>query len=151
MKKYANDTISLDKQLYRLRKKFPQGKGYIRKGKLVWHCNLQLGEEYGQYKIKLLYDLYSSPKVFAIEPNLYELTGGIEPPHIYIFNEDVTKLCLFYPSSNEWSSDKYLSETVVPWACLWFMYFNGWMATGKWYGGGKHPKPKDNNVKGRVF
>lgn len=141
VKQFANNWVSLGMQLHMLMRKFPLGKGYIKKGKLVWHCNLDLGDEHGQYKIKLLYDLHSSPQVFVIEPNLYELTGGAKPPHIYVFNEDETKLCLFYPSSGEWAANKFLSDTIVPWACLWLIYFNGWMATGKWYGGGKHPEP----------
>lgn len=143
--------ISLDKQLYLLKSKFPQSKGYIKNGKLVWHCSLNVGAEYGQYRIKLLYALKSSPQVFVIEPNLFEVTGGIEPPHIYNFNEKETKLCLFDPSSNEWTSSKFISDTIVPWASLWFVYFSGWMATGKWYGGGKHPEPRESFERGKVL
>jgi len=151
LKQFASNKVSLDKQLYLLKVKFPQGRGYIKKGKLIWNCNLDLGDEYGRFKIKLLYNLQSSPQVFVVEPNLYDITGGEKPPHIYVFNQDETKLCLFYPSSGEWSSNKYLSDTIVPWACLWFMYFNGWMATGKWYGGGKHPEPSEEVKRGKVL
>ena len=151
MKQFGDNRVNLDMQLYLLKAKYPHGKGYIKSGKLVWHCTLNLGEEYGQYKIKLVYGLHSSPQVFVVEPNLYEITDGEEPPHIYVFNEHETKLCLFYPSSGEWSPNKHLSDTMVPWACLWFIYFNGWLATGKWYGGGKHPEPNKDFERGKVL
>lgn len=151
MKQYTNTAISLSQQLYFLNAKFPQGKGFIKKGKLVWHCQLDLDELYGSYKIKVLYDIRTSPQVYVIDPNLYEITGGVEPPHIYIFNESTTKLCLYLPSSDEWTSSKFLSDTIVPWASLWFMYFTGWLATGKWYGGGEHPEPDESFVKGKVL
>ncbi|GAA6171900.1 hypothetical protein NBRC116592_15700 [Colwellia sp. KU-HH00111] len=151
MKQFTDKTISLSKQLYFLQAKFPQGRGLIKRDKLVWSCRLGLDEVYGNYTIKILYDLNSSPKVYVIDPNLYEITGGIEPPHIYIFNESTTKLCLYLPSSDEWTSSKFLSDTIVPWASLWFMYFTGWLATGKWYGGGEHPEPDESFIKGKVL
>lgn len=151
MKPFFDKPISLDRQHYFLKAKFPQGKGYIKNGKLVWHCKLNVGVAHGQFKIKLIYDVKTSPQVFVIEPNLYEMTDGEVPPHIYIFNEKETKLCLFYPSSNEWTSSKYISDTIVPWASLWFVYFSGWMATGKWYGGGKHPESRESFERGKVL
>lgn len=151
MRKFTDTTISLSKQLYFLKAKFPQGRGLIKKNKLVWFCQLELDDAYGNYTIKILYDLNSSPKVYVIEPNLYDITGGIEPPHIYIFNESTTKLCLYLPSSGEWASNKFLSDTIVPWASLWLMYFTGWLATGKWYGGGEHPDVDESFIKGKVL
>jgi len=151
MKRFTDTAISLSKQLYFLQAKFPHGRGLIKKGRLVWSCRLKLDEAYGNYTIKILYDLNSSPKVYVIEPNLYDITDGIEPPHIYVFNESTTKLCLYLPSSGEWTSNKFLSDTIVPWASLWLMYFTGWLATGKWYGGGEHPDIDESFIKGKVL
>ncbi len=151
MKSFTDTAISLSKQLYLLQAKYPQGKGYIKKGKLTWHCRLQLDEAYGDYKIKLIYDINNPPKIYVIDPNIYEVTNGKTPPHIYIFNEKTTKLCLYLPSSGEWSTDKFLSDTIVPWASLWLMYFSGWLATGNWYGGGEHPDENEHFIKGKVL
>ena len=77
MRRFTEADISLSKQLYFLKAKFPQGRGLIKKNKLVWFCQLELDEAYGNYTIKILYDLNSSPKVYVIEPNLYDITDGI--------------------------------------------------------------------------
>lgn len=151
MKKYCNADISLSRQLQHLVKKYPHGNGYIKRNKLVWHCLLQLEEAYGSYKIKLTYDVNSVPRAYVVSPNVYELTNGVAPPHIYTFNKVTTRLCLYLPSSGEWSSGQYLSDTIVPWASLWLMYFTGWLATGKWHGGGEHPSANKTFIKEKVL
>jgi hypothetical protein len=40
-----------------------------------------------------------------------------------------------------------LATTTVPWALLWLFYFESWLVTGAWDGGGIHPEtPKENNA-----
>jgi hypothetical protein len=39
----------------------------------------------------------------------------------------------------EWEPTLLLSRTVVPWAVLWFYYFEIWLVTGEWPGNGAHP------------
>ena len=36
-----------------------------------------------------------------------------------------------------------LDETVVPWAALWLFYFEEWLVSDKWKGGGAHPPKSD--------
>jgi len=56
-------------------------------------------------------------------------------PHTYIGD----CLCLYYPDYDEWTSAMYIAETIVPWISLWLMYYEAWLATGEWLGGGiKH-------------
>lgn len=56
-------------------------------------------------------------------------------PHVY----PGKRLCLYLPRSGEWTHEKYISETIVPWTSLWFYYYEVWDATGEWLGGGEHP------------
>jgi len=151
MKRYSNIAISLSLQLRRLKSKYPNSRGYIKRDKLVWYFLVQLDDAYGSYKIKIIYDLNNSPNIYVVDPNLHEITNGLEPPHVYAFNESITKLCLYLPSSGEWYKDKFLSDTVVPWASLWLMYFSGWLATGQWHGGGVHPNTNEQFKKGTVL
>ena len=30
-------------------------------------------------------------------------------------------------------------QTVVPWTSLWLFYFEDWLASNEWKGGGEHP------------
>jgi len=32
-----------------------------------------------------------------------------------------------------------LDQTVVPWTALWLLYFEEWLFSGEWAGGGLHP------------
>lgn len=84
------------------------------------------------YTLRIRYKKYEGPEVWVISPalKLYEDAASI--PHTYVGDY----LCLHYPDYKEWSSDKYVAETIVPWISLWLVYYEGWLATGKWLGGG---------------
>jgi hypothetical protein len=62
-------------------------------------------------------------------------------PHVYWDRETPTrsKLCLYDPAANEWSPADFVADTIVPWACDWLACYEGWLATGEWTGGGRHP------------
>lgn len=48
-------------------------------------------------------------------------------------------LCLHYPPAREWDPRHRISATTVPWTIDWLACYEGWLATGKWTGGGVHP------------
>jgi hypothetical protein len=33
-----------------------------------------------------------------------------------------------------------IANTIVPWSVLWLFYFEDWLCTGEWSGGGVHPE-----------
>ena len=35
-----------------------------------------------------------------------------------------------------------LDQTIVPWAILWLFYFEEWLSSNEWKGGGMHPEEK---------
>jgi hypothetical protein len=37
----------------------------------------------------------------------------------------------------------FIDKTIVPWCYLWLFYFEDWLATGEWKGGGIHPETPD--------
>ena len=45
-------------------------------------------------------------------------------------------LCLF--AKGDWTPQKYISETIVPWAAEWCYFYEVWLDTGEWHGGGYH-------------
>jgi len=79
------------------------------------------------------------PEAYVLSPDLQELAGGERPPHIYDHINGITRLCLFYPQSNEWTTQSWLSDTMVPWTISWLRFYEIWLITGKWEGGGEHP------------
>ncbi len=66
---------------------------------------------------------------------------GRDVPHVYWdWGEPArSKLCLYDPAANEWSPTDFIADTIVPWACDWLACYEGWLATGTWTGGGRHP------------
>ena len=42
----------------------------------------------------------------------------------------------------EWQSWMRLDQTVVPWTTLWLFYFEEWLASDDWKGGGMHPETR---------
>jgi hypothetical protein len=76
--------------------------------------------------------------VFVDEPDLVALADGRRLPHAY--EQRPTRLCLYLPGTGEWTSSMRLDETVVPWAILWLFYFEEWLVSNEWKGGGIHPK-----------
>lgn len=68
-------------------------------------------------------------------------TGEL-PPHIYpnVSRPEFPRLCLFDPATDEWDGEKLIAETILPWTARWLFFFEGWMATGEWFGGGRHPE-----------
>ena len=39
----------------------------------------------------------------------------------------------------QWHRNLALTETILPWATLWFVYFEEWLVSNEWQGGGEHP------------
>lgn len=115
---------------------------------LLWEGWLQPSLFSRRYKVTIRYSLSIPPICVVTEPDLYALAGTRSIPHIYRPDKHIsgTRLCLFLPSSqtdnklSEWRSQQKISETLIPWASLWLFYFEQWLHTGHWEGGGKHPR-----------
>lgn len=90
------------------------------------------------YRLRLHYTLGTPPTVTVHSHDLRALSGGREPPHLY---HDPDRLCLYLPGTGEWDRSQRLDQTIVPWSFLWLAYFENWLATDEWGGGGEHPDP----------
>lgn len=114
---------------------------------LFWEGWLQPSLFSRRYKVALRYTLGKPPVCVVTEPDLFALAGTTAIPHLYPKDKHIpgAKLCLYLPSSqaddklSEWRSQLKISETLIPWASLWLFYFEQWLLTGHWEGGGKHP------------
>lgn len=112
------------------------GSGYLHAGRFSWTYETSPSALSRVYRIRVEMGHDNSPDVFVEEPDLTLLAAGRELPHIY---HDPTRLCLYLPGTSEWVPSMRLDQTVVPWTSLWLFYFEDWLATGDWKGGGEHP------------
>lgn len=89
------------------------------------------------YQVQIDYERGSSPAVTVLDPDLSTLAGGRRIPHVY--SETPMRLCLYLPKARQWHRGLRLDETVVPWTYLWLDYFEEWLWSNEWKGGGIHP------------
>jgi hypothetical protein len=107
------------------------------------------------YRVPMLLENISltdaQPRVQVIGPKLerhldYE-QGPI--PHVYKSEIDpsLPYLCLFSPSLREWDVDDLMADTTIFWANEWLYFYEGWLITKKWRGGGRHVGPVTDGAK----
>jgi hypothetical protein len=116
-----------------------RGDGEIRAGRFTWRYTAipsPVGRDYG---IRLEFGQGRPPTVdvFVDAPDLRELAGGRRIPHLY--RQRPPRLCLWLPKTYEWQSWMRLDQTIVPWTALWLYYFEEWLESDEWMGGGMHP------------
>jgi len=117
--------------------------------RLVWIGHLQPTPASCRYRIRI--EVWRSkpimPKVFLEDPALQDRDGD-EAPHLY--SRERAQLCLWLPRRGEWSPHMWIAESVLLWAAEWLFFYEIWLATGEWMGGGEHPTPRDQTwAKGR--
>lgn len=81
------------------------------------------------------------PQMFVMTPDLRKLAGSDPIPHTYRHQGPGVLLCLWLPKRREWVPQLKLSETFIPWTGEWLWYFEDWLKTRDWAGGGIHPEP----------
>ena len=113
------------------------GEGHLRRERLVWRFPVRPDPLSRTYVARVEYQRRQPPHVFIEEPDLILLAKGRPLPHVY--SEVPVRLCLYLPEAYEWSADQRLDQTVIPWTALWLFYFEEWLWSGEWRGGGVHP------------
>lgn len=89
-------------------------------------------------------NLYLQPLVEVLEPTMQRRFGNEEGslPHVYVSHPRTERtgpfLCLFDDEADQWSPDDLISNTTIPWASNWLSCYESWLASGKWFGTGKH-------------
>lgn len=129
--------LALPLQLLMLHRHFPSGDGTLRNGQLLWRQKVQPTPISREYQLRISYADRSVPKAAIEHPCLSALAEGREIPHLY--RQDPAWLCLYRPAYREWTAEQALAKTVVPWASLWLFYFEDWLISNEWRGGGEHP------------
>jgi len=113
-----------------LRKRGP-GTLIWKSGRLTWTGSVQPTALSEEYLLRVTWD-GRRPRIHVLRPGLENAddTGHTFP--------DGT-LCLHY--NGEWSPGTLISGSILPWASEWLYFYELWLATGEWLGGG-HEAPK---------
>lgn len=113
------------------------GEGHLRHERLTWRFPVRPDPLGRSYAARLEYGPDLSPDVYVERPDVVAMAQGRSLPHVY--SEAPVRLCLHLPQAYEWTPDLRLDRTIVPWTALWLFYFEEWLWSGEWKGGGVHP------------
>ena len=137
-----SDIIPIRRQALVLRSYFKTAEITWTPTSLIWVQSVTPTPISENYTLKLKYSYSKGVNVYVVEPKELKLAEGKERlPHVYSQKEQ--RLCLYYPSDENrdrrWCPDMYFAKTVVPWAVEWLEFYEYWLGTGIWLGGGIHP------------
>jgi hypothetical protein len=114
------------------------GQGVLGSGEFTWRFEARPSPLSRKYQLRIEFKQGDRPFVFVDGPDLIDLADGRRLPHVY--EQRPTRLCLYFPKTGEWRSHMRIDQTIVPWAVLWLFYFEEWLWSDDWKGGGIHPE-----------
>ena len=135
--------IRLFDQMMTLRATYPSASCEIRNGTLFWMGKVRPTPLSREYTVALIYNGPQKPKVWVIGEELQRIDDP-DFPHKYEIDPEnkMVRLCLY--RYQEFSEEKFLAKTIIPWTVEWLYFYEIWLATGKWCGGGEHPASTDS-------
>jgi hypothetical protein len=128
----AGRSRSLPQQAFALSARFPHGRLTLTRGTLTWTGEITPTELSRTYLVRIRYRFGATPKVTVIRPTLRTRRGECLP---HVYTGDI--LCVH--EDVDWAPTMSVADTTVPWAAEWLLYYEIWLATGTWEGGGEWP------------
>jgi hypothetical protein len=113
------------------------GRGDLRHERLTWQFEARPSPLGRAYRARIEFGQFGTPEVFIDAPDLHLLAEGRRLPHVY--SDHPPRLCLYLPGAFEWSRQDRIDQTIVPWTGLWLFFFEEWLWSNEWKGGGTHP------------
>jgi hypothetical protein len=124
-----------------------RGDGKLHATGLIWTYRTRPTPLSREYEVEIRMRRGDTPDVFITDPDLSALAGGRPLPHVY---RNPTRLCLTLPKAREWTPAMRIDRTFVPWATTWLYYFEEWLASDDWKGGGEHPSSSEPSFNRQV-
>jgi hypothetical protein len=121
-----------------LRAAYPSASCELRNGTLFWFGKVKPTSLSREYNVALTYSNSQVPKVWVIGEELQKIDDP-NFPHKYEVDpqNNMVRICLY--RYREFTKDKFLANTIIPWTVEWLYFYEIWLATGTWCGGGEHP------------
>lgn len=134
----ASRRLGLAHQALALRSRYPdEPPPALHRGELRWRVRLRPMPLSTLYTVQIVVGPSRHPRVSVLDPPLQDRGAGL--PHVY----DTGDLCLYYDEFDP--ARDLIAYTVLPWTCEWLYYYELWLTTGEWFGGGidHSPAPPD--------
>lgn len=136
--------LSPIEQFNDLKRKFDGVSGHLERNTLSCKISVRPTPLSDEYVLKVDYnpDRTIPFSVYVVKPKPLKLAKDADRlPHVY--DQSTQRLCLYLPRKREWNASMLLSETAIPWAIEWLYFYETWLCTGTWLGGGEHPRTKN--------
>ena len=155
MPKFGDMTITIADQ-YSALKQHCNGRVSIQDNDrtVLWEGVLKPSPFSREYDVVIKYKMGKAPVCVVTSPDIKELAEGRTIPHIYRNKTGIegTQLCLYLPKNkkkkkkrtSEWQSTYFIADTFLPWASLWLLYFEDWLFSDDWQGGGEHDHDEED-------
>lgn len=138
-KYFKRNDLSLAIQSYLIKNKYPESSCKIIKNQLIWDGIIKPTPLSREYKIKIICKEKRRPKVILYGDKINGLDRKDFPHHFEINQEkQEVVLCLHLPYEFNYSFS--ITDTIILWTQEWLYFYEIWLSTGKWYGGGHIPK-----------
>lgn len=121
---------SLAPQVCAIVERFPEGRVTVQGRRLIWRGSLKPSELSRSYRVEVNYLLKHEPVVRIL--NRLTTRPGESLPHVWSHAKRI--LCLH--QSKDWSARMLLANSIIPWAAEWLFFYEIWVVTGEWDGGG---------------
>lgn len=131
---------TLDQQSYRMQIRWPGFwiKRQRRQIEIIWEGTILPSPISEEYRVRVEFQWRYCPKVNVISPELRIRDGFKSLPHV---NEDGS-ICLHV--MGEWQPWMLVADSTIPWISGWLYFYEMWLATGLWLGGGTHPEKPEH-------
>ena len=137
---------TLPQQCLALKSQFPNAKVQFNRNKMTIKLLLQPTELSREYLCEFIVERSGRCTVW-VSGDMKKL-NAVDFPHKYkvdMKNKKV-QVCLYHPSKDEWNPTHWLKDSLVPWTCEWLLFYELWLSTGEWLGGGEHPSAESVQV-----
>lgn len=141
--KFKHHPITIVNQIFRMNSCYPGFVGQHNRTHCSWKGNLQPTPLSKNYNIRIDYELGHAPRVNVISPPLKCRNGETSIPHTY----GTGQICLYLPWGGEWTDEKFIADTIVPWVSLWLFYYEIWLAIGEWLVGASTQSTRNKEIK----
>ncbi len=130
--------IPIHTQLRKLAEDYPQSKGNLVNGKVQWYFTVKPTPKSQEYKLRITFSHGACPFIEVVKPNnLVRKMEDADFNHIYRDSKHGKQMLCLY-AEGEWTPQKFISKTIVPWAAEWCYFYEVWLDTGKWLGSSYH-------------
>jgi hypothetical protein len=123
-------SLSAVLQLRDMAKKFPEFTSHKRGNEAIWEGLVRRNEACATYRVRIEALSGKRPRVHVVDPEL-----RIPPENrleTHCFHDG--SLCLHL--HEQWTPDRFMADTIVPWISVWLINYEYWLATGQWHGEG---------------